>query len=74
MDLVFPADRREFLRISQAVGMGFLIMGVIGYIVKLSTLSPYPSGHSCSAISWELRADREWKKGEEKEERRKERK
>ncbi|KAK5111876.1 hypothetical protein LTR62_004608 [Meristemomyces frigidus] len=30
-------DRREFLRISQAVGMGFLIMGVIGYIVKLST-------------------------------------
>ncbi|CZT15158.1 probable BfCon[1562] membrane component of ER protein translocation apparatus [Ramularia collo-cygni] len=28
-------DRREFLRISQAVGMGFLIMGVIGYIVKL---------------------------------------
>lgn len=30
------ADRREFLRISQAVGMGFLIMGVIGYIVKLS--------------------------------------
>lgn len=31
------ADKREFLRISQAVGMGFLIMGVIGYIVKLST-------------------------------------
>jgi preprotein translocase subunit Sss1 len=30
------ADKREFLRISQAVGMGFLIMGVIGYIVKLS--------------------------------------
>lgn len=30
------ADRREFLRISQAVGMGFLIMGVIGYVVKLS--------------------------------------
>ncbi|KAK5736453.1 hypothetical protein LTR17_007449 [Elasticomyces elasticus] len=29
-------DRREFLRISQAVGMGFLIMGVIGYVVKLS--------------------------------------
>ena len=31
------ADKREFLRISQAVGMGFLIMGVIGYVVKLST-------------------------------------
>ncbi|RMZ20279.1 hypothetical protein D0859_15719 [Hortaea werneckii] len=29
-------DKREFLRISQAVGMGFLIMGVIGYVVKLS--------------------------------------
>ncbi|KAK1807683.1 hypothetical protein LTR12_017972 [Friedmanniomyces endolithicus] len=28
-------DRREFLRIGQAVGMGFLIMGVIGYVVKL---------------------------------------
>lgn len=33
---LFTADKREFLRISQAVGMGFLIMGVIGYIVKLS--------------------------------------
>ncbi|RMY60892.1 hypothetical protein D0862_00061 [Hortaea werneckii] len=29
------SDKREFLRISQAVGMGFLIMGVIGYVVKL---------------------------------------
>ena len=36
------ADRREFLRISQAVGMGFLIMGVIGYVVKLS-MSPSDS-------------------------------
>lgn len=34
--LRLTADKREFLRISQAVGMGFLIMGVIGYIVKLS--------------------------------------
>jgi hypothetical protein len=33
---MLAADKREFLRISQAVGMGFLIMGVIGYIVKLS--------------------------------------
>ena len=30
-------DKREFLKISQAVGVGFLVMGVIGYIVKLST-------------------------------------
>ncbi|OCK83814.1 protein translocase SEC6 [Lepidopterella palustris CBS 459.81] len=28
-------DKREFLKISQAVGIGFLIMGVIGYVVKL---------------------------------------
>ena len=30
-------DKREFLKISQAVGVGFLVMGVIGYVVKLST-------------------------------------
>lgn len=30
------ADRREFIKISQAVGMGFLIMGAIGYFIKLS--------------------------------------
>ncbi|KAF2747494.1 protein translocase SEC6 [Sporormia fimetaria CBS 119925] len=28
-------DKREFIKISQAVGVGFIIMGVIGYIVKL---------------------------------------
>ncbi|KAK0754604.1 hypothetical protein B0T18DRAFT_315993 [Schizothecium vesticola] len=28
-------DRREFLKISQAVGVGFLIMGAVGYVVKL---------------------------------------
>jgi len=28
-------DKREFIKISQAVGVGFLIMGIIGYIVKL---------------------------------------
>lgn len=28
-------DKKEFIRISQAVGIGFLIMGVIGYVVKL---------------------------------------
>ncbi|KEZ40244.1 hypothetical protein SAPIO_CDS8738 [Scedosporium apiospermum] len=28
-------DRKEFIRICQAVGTGFLIMGFVGYIVKL---------------------------------------
>ncbi|XP_016991905.1 protein transport protein Sec61 subunit gamma [Drosophila rhopaloa] len=28
-------DRQEFLRISAAIGVGFLIMGVIGFVVKL---------------------------------------
>ncbi|KAF2656722.1 secE/sec61-gamma protein [Lophiostoma macrostomum CBS 122681] len=28
-------DKREFIKISQAVGVGFLIMGIIGYVVKL---------------------------------------
>ncbi|KAK4168017.1 hypothetical protein QBC43DRAFT_310672 [Cladorrhinum sp. PSN259] len=28
-------DRREFIKISQAVGVGFLIMGAVGYFVKL---------------------------------------
>jgi protein transport protein SEC61 subunit gamma and related proteins len=27
--------QREFIKISQAVGVGFVIMGVIGYVVKL---------------------------------------
>lgn len=28
-------DRREFLKISQAVGVGFVVMGALGYVVKL---------------------------------------
>ena len=28
-------DRREFMKISQAVGVGFLVMGFIGYLIKL---------------------------------------
>ncbi|KAI9653964.1 MAG: Sec61p translocation complex subunit [Trizodia sp. TS-e1964] len=28
-------DRREFIKISQAVGIGFIVMGTIGYFVKL---------------------------------------
>jgi hypothetical protein len=33
------ADRREFVKISQAVGVGFLVMGAVGYLVKLSKFS-----------------------------------
>ncbi|KAJ2973375.1 hypothetical protein NQ176_g6646 [Zarea fungicola] len=28
-------DRKEFLKISQAIAMGFVAMGAVGYIVKL---------------------------------------
>ncbi|KUI57675.1 putative protein transport protein Sec61 subunit gamma [Cytospora mali] len=28
-------DQKEFIKISQAVGVGFLIMGFVGYVVKL---------------------------------------
>ncbi|KAK7515564.1 translocation complex subunit Sss1 [Phyllosticta citricarpa] len=28
-------DKREFIKISQAVGIGFVVMGAIGYLVKL---------------------------------------
>lgn len=28
-------DQREYLRIIRAVGIGFLMMGVVGYAVKL---------------------------------------
>jgi preprotein translocase subunit Sss1 len=32
------ADRKEFVKICQAVGVGFLIMGAVGYVVKLSRI------------------------------------
>jgi preprotein translocase subunit Sss1 len=48
--VTITADKREFLRISQAVGMGFLIMGVIGYIVKLSEYHPPLSMHACLSL------------------------
>jgi protein transport protein SEC61 subunit gamma-like protein len=35
------ADQKEFLRLCQAVGVGFLIMGAVGYVVKLGTTSNY---------------------------------
>lgn len=31
------ADQKEFTKICQAVGTGFVVMGVVGYVVKLST-------------------------------------
>ena len=46
------ADRREFIKISQAVGMGFLIMGAIGYFIKLSKWKLFlPSQLDCFALS-----------------------
>lgn len=36
-DYTDTADKREFIKISQAVGIGFVVMGFIGYVVKLST-------------------------------------
>ncbi|QIW99291.1 hypothetical protein AMS68_004809 [Peltaster fructicola] len=47
-------DQKEFLRISQAVGMGFIVMGVIGYFVKLIHI-PY------NQITILVRRARRWK-------------
>jgi hypothetical protein len=43
LTLVFfgpTADRKEFIKICTAVGTGFIVMGVVGYFVKLSRLFP----------------------------------
>lgn len=32
---MLTSAQKEFIKISQAVGVGFVIMGVIGYVVKL---------------------------------------
>ncbi len=37
------ADRKEFLKISQAVAIGFVCMGAIGFLVKLSMFFYYLS-------------------------------
>lgn len=34
---LFLADWKEFIKISQAVAVGFLLMGAVGYVVKLSS-------------------------------------
>lgn len=41
--LVFPflADQKEFLKLCQAVGIGFGVMGAVGFIVKLSAFSNF---------------------------------
>jgi hypothetical protein len=39
------------MKISQAVGMGFLIMGAIGYFIKLSTSAPH-SDPAQNALIW----------------------
>ncbi|KAJ6783882.1 hypothetical protein PWT90_04932 [Aphanocladium album] len=33
--IVSAADRKEFIKISQAIAMGFVAMGTVGYLVKL---------------------------------------
>ncbi|KAG6027946.1 hypothetical protein E4U19_001757 [Claviceps sp. Clav32 group G5] len=35
-------DQKEFTKICQAVGTGFVVMGVVGYVVKLSTYKQAP--------------------------------
>ena len=42
------ADQKEFIKVCQAVGVGFLIMGATGYLVKLSTC---PSSHFLLPLS-----------------------
>jgi hypothetical protein len=34
----FAADMNEFIRLCQAVGLGFALMGTVGFITKLSKL------------------------------------
>lgn len=51
--LLSLADKREFIKISQAVGIGFVIMGVIGFVVKLSTVTSSVSRLHTWACSFE---------------------
>jgi hypothetical protein len=36
------ADQKEFLKLCQAVGIGFGVMGAVGFVVKLSAFLPPP--------------------------------
>jgi hypothetical protein len=53
---LFLADQKEFLKLCQAVGIGFGVMGAVGFIVKLSTflLSILPTLHCSSGDSIKL--------------------
>ncbi|KAL8943053.1 MAG: hypothetical protein Q9211_001136 [Gyalolechia sp. 1 TL-2023] len=43
-------DKREFIKISQAVGVGFVVMGAIGYVVKLTPVVQYISIRGLGAL------------------------
>ena len=47
MCIASTADQKEFTKLCQAIGIGFLIMGVVGYVVKLSK-ALLPSLAGCS--------------------------
>lgn len=42
MSPLHAADLSEFTKICKAVGMGFIIMGVVGYVVKLGMCASSP--------------------------------
>lgn len=44
------ADQKEFIKVCQAVGVGFLIMGATGYLVKLSTCPSFLPAYSSPSI------------------------
>ena len=44
------ADQKEFIKVCQAVGVGFLIMGATGYLVKLSTCPSCLPAYSSPSI------------------------
>lgn len=46
------ADGKEFTKICQAVGTGFVIMGVVGYVVKLST-APLLRMRAVPRLTWQ---------------------
>ncbi|KAF4124802.1 SecE/Sec61-gamma subunits of protein translocation complex [Geosmithia morbida] len=43
-------DKAEYLRLCQAVGVGLVVMGSVGYLVKLSE---WPSLSSYASPSWQ---------------------
>lgn len=45
-------DRKEFMMIARATGLGFLIMGFIGFFVKLVHIPMYVSLQQTVPESW----------------------